>query len=53
MVRKIFDKKTGSVQIVNEKLAEKLHKPIIKKFKRGKVYARFNPNLGGLFRGTL
>ena len=53
MVRKIFDKKTGSVQIVNEKLAEKLHKPIIKKFKRRKVYARFNPNLGGLFRGTL
>ena len=53
MVRKIFDKKTGSVQIVNEKLAEKLHKPVIKKFKRRKVYARFNPNLGGLFRGTL
>ena len=29
---------------VNEQLAEKLHKPVIKKFKRRKVYARFKGN---------
>ena len=30
---------------VNEKLAEELHKPIIKKFKRRKVFARFKDNI--------
>ena len=39
MVYKIFDKKTGSGISVNEQLAEQLHKPVIKKFKRRKVYA--------------
>ena len=29
---------------VNEQLAEELHKPVIKKFKRRKVYARFKDN---------
>ena len=41
MVYKLFDKKTGSRVSVNEQLVEKLHKPVIKKFKRRKVYARF------------
>ena len=37
MVYKFFDKKIGSGISVNEQLAEELHKPIIKKFKRRKV----------------
>ena len=45
MVYKCFDKKTGSRISVNEKLAEELHKPVIKKFKRRKVYARFKDNI--------
>ena len=53
MVYKFFDKKTGSRSIatskagmrVNEKLAEELHKWLIKKFKRRKVYARFKDNI--------
>ena len=45
MVYKLFDKKTGSVVSVNEQLAEELHKPVIKKFKGRKVYARFKDNI--------
>ena len=30
---------------VNEKLAEELHKPVIKNFKRRKVYTRFKDNI--------
>ena len=30
---------------VNEQLAEELHKPVIRKFKRRKVYARFKDNI--------
>ena len=51
MVYKFFDKKTGSGVIgkagvsVNEQLAEELHKPVIKKLKRRKVYARFKDNI--------
>ena len=37
-------KKTGSIVSVNEQLPEELHKPVIKKFKRRKVYARFKDN---------
>ena len=48
----LFDKKTGSKAIatskvrvnVNEKPAEELHKPRIKKLKRGRFYARFKGN---------
>ena len=36
-----FDKDTGLGVSVNEQLAEKLHKPLIEKFERKKVYARF------------
>ena len=53
MVYKLFDKKTGLGAVetsraevsVNEQLAEELHKPVIKKFKRRKVYARFKNNI--------
>ena len=53
MVYLIFDRKTGSGLIatrktgksVNEQLAEQLHKPVIKNFKRRKVYTRFKDNI--------
>ena len=32
-------------QLVEEQLAEELHKPVIKKFKKRKVYARFKDNI--------
>ena len=41
MVYTFLDEKTRSTVSVNEELAEKLHKPVIKTFKRRKVYARF------------
>ena len=52
MVYKFFDKKsTGSgVNIplkFNEQLTEELHKPIIRKFKKRKVYSRFKDNIWG------
>ena len=45
MLYKIFDEKTGSGISVNEQLAEELHKPIIKKLERRKVYTRFKDNI--------
>ena len=44
MVYSLFDKKTESGIRVNKQLAEELYKPVIKKFKRRKVYARFKDN---------
>ena len=46
VVFKLFDQKTGSGISVNEQLAEELHKPIIKIFKRRKVYARLKKIFG-------
>ena len=60
MVYKFFDKKsTGSGVTMlssksaikfmsNQQLADKLHKPIIKKFKRRKVYSLFKDNICGV-----
>ena len=45
MAYKFFDKKTGLGVSVNEQLAEELHKPVLKKFKRRKVYLRFQENI--------
>ena len=45
MVYNCFDKKTVSAVSVNEQLAKELHKPVIKKFKRRKVYGRFKDNI--------
>ena len=45
MVYNFFDKKIGSGASVNEELAQELHRPVIKKFKRRKVYARFKYNI--------
>ena len=48
-----FYNKTGSGAIaiskvvvsVNKKLAKEFHKPVFKKFKRRKIYARFKGNI--------
>ena len=44
-VYKFFDKKIGSGISVNEQIAEELHKPVIKKFERKRVYATFKDNI--------
>ena len=54
MVFKFFDQKIGSGMTskkrsnLNEVLAKKLHKPVTKKFKRRKVYARLKIIFGQL-----
>ena len=51
MVYKFFDKKskgTGIKSIPNQQLANELHKPIIRKFKKIKVYFSFKDNIYGL-----
>ena len=48
MVYKFFDKKSSGSGTVNEpnyQLANKLHKPINKKFKKSKVYSPFRDNI--------
>ena len=47
VVYKFFDKKSAKskMKIKNEQLAEKLHKPIIKKFLKRKVYSSFKDNI--------
>ena len=46
MVYKFFDKKSsGSGVMSNQQLANELHKPIIRKFKRRKVYSSFTDNI--------
>ena len=44
-IYKFFDKRTRSGINVNEELAEKVHKPVNKKFKRRKVYTIFKDNI--------
>ena len=51
MVYKFFDKKTAGISnkfmLQNEQLAEELHKLIIRKFKKAKVYSTFKDNIWG------
>ena len=51
MVYKFFDKTLGSGANndieQNQQLAEELHKPIIRKFKKGRVYSSFKDNVWG------
>ena len=49
MFYNFFDKKTGSGISVNEQLAKELHKPVIKKSKRRKVYVIFKDNIWTVF----
>ena len=51
MVYKFFDKKSKGSGIINERnyqLANELHKPIIRKFKKRKVYSSFRDNIWGV-----
>ena len=45
MVYKSFEKKTGSGVSADNELAQELHKPEIKKFKRRKVYVGFKDHI--------
>ena len=47
MVYKVFDEKTGPGANVIEERAHELHKPVIKKFKRRKVYVRLKKIIFG------
>ena len=51
MVCKFFDKKSQGSGLAsnkeNIKLADELHKPIIRKFKKRKVYSSFRGNIWG------
>ena len=43
MVYKFFAKKVSGIKSMpNQQLADELHKPIIRKFKKRKVYSSFN-----------
>ena len=51
IVYKFFDKKSSGSGITNEsnyQLANELHKPIIRKFKKRKVYSSFRDNIWGV-----
>ena len=51
IVYKFFDKKSSGSGIINEsnyQLANELHKPIIKKLKKRKVYSSFRYNIWGV-----
>ena len=48
MVYKFFDKKSkeaGIKSIPNQQLANELHKPIIRKFRKRRVYCSFKDNI--------
>ena len=58
MVYKLFDKKTAGGAVKNEnmsdqQLAEELHKPIIIKFKKRKLYSSFIDNVWGTDLGDM
>ena len=51
MVYKFFDKKSSGSGIINEanyQLADELHKPIVRKFEKRKVYSSFRDNIWGV-----
>ena len=51
MVYKFFDKICSGSRITNEpnyQLGNELHKPIIRKFKKRKVYSSFRDNIWGV-----
>ena len=50
MVYKFFDKESmgGGIHKENSELANELHKPIIRKFKKRKVYSSFKDNIWGV-----
>ena len=48
MVYKFFNERTKGIGLNNEILANELHKPIIRNFKRRKVYSSFKDNIWGV-----
>ena len=48
MVYKLFDKKSKGSGLKNQQLANELHKPIIRKLKKRKVYSSFKDNIWGV-----
>ena len=48
MVYKFFNERTKGSGIENKLLAEELNKPIIRNFKKGKVYSSHKNNIWGL-----
>ena len=50
MIYKFFDSKVAPLEGIknNEILAEELHKPVIKKFNKRKVYSQFKDNIWGI-----
>ena len=48
MVFKFFYKKSKGSGLENQQLANELHKPIIKRFKKRKVYSSFKDNIWGV-----
>ena len=49
MVYKFFDKKSKGTDIKqNQQLVNELHKPVIRKFKKRKVYSYFKDNIWGV-----
>ena len=56
MVYNFFDKKSSGSGIINEanyQLADELHKPIIRTFKKRKVYSSFRDNIWGVYLGDI
>ena len=48
MVYKFFDKKSKGSGLKYQQLADELHRPIIRKFKKRKVYSSFKDNICGV-----
>ena len=48
MVYRLFEKKSKGSGIKNQQLANELHKPIIRKFKKRKVHSSFKDNIWGV-----
>ena len=50
MVYKFFDSKSSGAKLIpqNEQLANELHKPIIQKFEKRRVYSTFKDNIWGV-----
>ena len=48
MFSKFFNERTKGMGLSNKILAKELHKPIIKNFKRRKVYSSFKDNIWGV-----
>ena len=48
MVYNFFDKKFKGSDLKNQQLVNELHKPIIRKFKKRKVYSSFKDNIWGV-----